>query len=56
MGVCQYCGQKVGWFSDAHAECVQKADQGIAAVKNCVIDALVNGKSYEEIRAQLGKL
>ena len=56
MGVCQYCGQKAGWFSDAHAECVQKADQGIAAVKNCVIDALVNGKSYEEIRAQLDKL
>jgi hypothetical protein len=28
MGICQYCGQKAGWFSDVHKVCVSFAQQG----------------------------
>src|SRR5436309_4627547 len=56
MGVCQYCGQKAGWFSDTHEECVQEAEHGLEAMKSCVTEAVVNGESYEEIRTQLDRL
>jgi hypothetical protein len=56
MGVCQYCAQKAGWFSDAHEEFIQKAEQCVGSLKSCVAEALVNGQSYEDIRAQLDKL
>jgi len=28
MPVCRYCGQKAGWFSDAHVVCMNSAQQG----------------------------
>jgi hypothetical protein len=56
MAICRYCGEKAGWFSEAHGSCIQKAAQGIAALKQCVADAIVQGKQYSEIKAQLDKI
>jgi len=56
MSICRYCGQKAGWFSDAHESCVQKSNQGIGALKTCVANAIVAGKQYGEIRMQLDKI
>ena len=56
MAVCRYCGEKAGWFSEAHGSCRQKAAQGIEALKQCVADAIVQGKQYPEIKAKLDKI
>jgi hypothetical protein len=56
MAICRYCGEKAGWFSEAHGSCIQKAAQGIEALKQCVADAIVQGKQYPEIKTQLDKI
>ncbi len=56
MSICRYCGQKTGWFKDAHDECVQKARLGLEALKTCVADAVVQGKKYDEVKDQIGGL
>src|ERR1019366_10392116 len=56
MSICRYCGQKAGWFKDAHDECVQKARLGVEALKTCVADAVVQGKKYDEIKDRIGGL
>jgi hypothetical protein len=56
MSVCRYCGQKAGWFSDAHESCIQKSNQGIEALKACMANAVARGKPYDEIRVQLNKI
>src|SRR5438552_12100404 len=55
MAICRYCGQKAGWFSGAHAECIQKANNAIEALKTCMADAIIQGKRYSEIKPQLDK-
>jgi hypothetical protein len=56
MTICRYCGQKAGWFSEAHETCIQKANQGIETLKTCVADAMVQGKQFGEIKAQIDKI
>jgi hypothetical protein len=56
MAICQYCGQKAGWFSEAHDSCIKKANQGIEALKTCMADAMIRGKPYSEIKSQLDKI
>jgi hypothetical protein len=56
MAICKYCGEKAGWFSEAHESCIQKATEGIEALKKCVADAIVQGQQYSEIKAQLDKI
>ncbi len=56
MSICRYCGQKIGWFKDAHDECVQKAQLGIEALKTFVSDAVVQGKKYDEVKDRIGGL
>src|SRR6058998_3331650 len=45
MPVCRYCGQKAGWFSDAHVVCMNSAQQGCervaSAVASTVVDKLI---------------
>jgi hypothetical protein len=56
MSICRYCGQKAGWFSEAHESCIQKANQGIEALKVCVASAVLKDKQYGEIKVQLEKI
>lgn len=56
MSICRYCGQKTGWFSEEHETCVQKADDGIEALKMCVADVVTAGKEYGEVSERLDKL
>jgi len=56
MSICRYCGQKAGWFSEAHEGCIQKSNQGIEALKTSVSNAILQGKQYEEVRVQLHKI
>lgn len=56
MSVCRYCGQGAGWFKDAHDACVQKAQRGIEAVKQCVSDGIVERKQYSDISTRLDQL
>jgi hypothetical protein len=56
MGICTYCHQEAGWFTDAHDTCIQKANAGIESVKTCMADAVVRGKQYSEVSAMVEKL
>jgi len=56
MGICRYCHQKAGWFTDAHDACVQKANAGIESVKTCMADAVIAGRQYSEVSATVAKL
>jgi len=44
VGICRYCGQRAGWFSDVHdacaASCKQGCEQVVAAVSSAVKDRL----------------
>ena len=42
MPVCRYCGQKAGWFSDAHVVCMNSAQQGCERVASTVASAVVD--------------
>jgi len=56
MSVCLYCGQKAGWFSNVHSECAQKANQNIATLKKCVVDAIVQAKKYDDVKQEVNDL
>lgn len=56
MGICRYCHQKAGWFTDAHGACAQKADTGIESVRKCMADAVIEGKHYSDVSATTDKL
>src|SRR4051812_49051735 len=40
MGQCRYCGEKAGWFSDVHDECVRSAEDGCAKVYSLITATL----------------
>jgi hypothetical protein len=56
MGICRYCHQKAGWFTEVHDTCVQKANAAIEAVKNCMSVAVIEGKQYSDISESVNKL
>jgi hypothetical protein len=56
MGVCVYCGQKAGWFHEAHDACVQKAQEGLGELKKCISDAVVDAQTYDGIRERVDKI
>jgi hypothetical protein len=56
MGICTYCHQKAGWFSDAHDACVQKAAKGAETIQTCMANAVVQGKQYDDIAALINKV
>lgn len=40
MGVCQYCGQSAGWFSDVHEACVRSGQEGSEKVASLIAATL----------------
>jgi len=52
MAICRYCGQKAGWFSEAHEECITSAQQGservASAVTSTVVDKLIPPKHSDD--------
>jgi hypothetical protein len=56
MGICKYCGQKAGWFNDAHDTCVQKAMNGIKTAKECMTNAVIESTDYSELATLSNKL
>jgi hypothetical protein len=56
MGICKYCHQKAGWFTDAHEACVEKVNAGIESLKKCMADAVIEGKVYSDVSATIDKI
>jgi hypothetical protein len=56
MSICKYCNHNAGWFKDAHASCVQKANEAVKAIKVCMADAVTTGKKYSDVAASIDKL
>lgn len=40
MGVCQYCGQSAGWFSDVHEVCVRSGQEGSEKIASLIAATL----------------
>ena len=55
MGTCKYCGQKAGFFSDAHPACIEKAKQAIQNMSAGLSTAIAEGKQSNEIKEQVDK-
>jgi hypothetical protein len=53
MGICRYCGQRAGWFKEAHDSCVQKANQAIETIRTKVSLAVVEGKPYGDVKTAI---
>ena len=53
MGVCQYCGEKAGWFRSSHPVCVAKADRMGKTVRQFAFDETLLAKSYEELSTEI---
>ena len=53
MAICRYCGKKAGWFSDAHEDCVRKANEAVKTINSSVSFAVIEGKKYEDIKAAI---
>lgn len=40
MGVCRYCGQKAGWFSDVHEACIASSQKGCEEIASLISSAI----------------
>jgi hypothetical protein len=40
MGMCKYCGEKAGWFSDVHDSCVSAAKEGSEKIASLISSVL----------------
>ncbi len=56
MSVCEYCGEKAGWFQGNHPACVARADSTRQIVQKLVFDGSLLGRSYDELSADVQKL
>jgi hypothetical protein len=53
MSICEYCGEKAGWFQTNHPACVTKASSGRKVVEKLVFDGTSAGRSYDELSAEV---
>lgn len=53
MSICEYCGEKAGWFQTNHAACVSKASSSRKVVEKLVFDGTLAGRSYEELSSEV---
>ncbi len=53
MSLCDYCGEKAGWFQSSHPACVAKASSMGQALKALVFHEIVAGKSYPELATEV---
>ena len=53
MSLCEYCGEKAGWFQDSHPACVARADGVGQTVKELVFNGILAGKAYADLAAQV---
>jgi hypothetical protein len=53
MSLCEYCGEKAGWFQSSHPACVAKANSTGQTLKELVSKELLEGKSYAELAAEV---
>jgi hypothetical protein len=56
MGVCDYCGEKAGWFQSSHPACIANADGAGQIVKDFVFTGTLAGKSYSELSAEVQRV
>lgn len=46
MGKCLYCGQDAGFFRNKHNECETKHLQGLASIKQIIIDCFTHKNDF----------
>jgi len=56
MSVCEYCGEKAGWFQTNHPACVTKASSSRKIVEELVFEGTLAGRSYDELSAEVQKV
>ncbi len=55
MSVCEYCGEKAGWFQSSHPECVMKASSTGQVLQKLVYEGTLAGRSYDDLFAKVQK-
>src|ERR1035438_9574471 len=53
MSLCEYCGEKAGWFQSRHPACAAKANSMGQTVKSLVFNGILAGKSYVDLSAEV---
>ena len=53
MSVCEYCGEKAGWFQSSHTACVERAGRVNTTVRELVFRQILEGKNHAEIDASV---
>src|ERR1700686_4818934 len=56
MSLCDYCGEKAGWFQSSHPACVAKVSSAGGVVQKLVFDGTLAGRSYENLFAEFQKV
>jgi hypothetical protein len=53
MSVCDYCGEKAGWFQSRHPACVAKAESNGQTVTALVFREILAGRSFAELHSKV---
>jgi hypothetical protein len=53
MGLCDYCGEKAGWFQSSHPACIARAEGMGNTVKELAFSETLAGRSYAELAPEV---
>lgn len=53
MGICKFCGEKAGLFSNKHKECEKKYESGKREIISIIEDALVSKGDFNQINSKI---
>lgn len=56
MRLCEYCGEKIGWFQSNHPACVTNANRTRNVIEKLVFNRTLAGRSYDELSAEVQKV
>ncbi|PWT99839.1 MAG: hypothetical protein C5B51_26370 [Terriglobia bacterium] len=56
MGVCEYCGEKAGWFQSNHLACVDKAHRTGDSARALVTSEILAGKTLGDLQTAVEQL
>src|ERR1700678_1416920 len=56
MSLCEYCGEKAGWFQSSHPACVAKVESTAKTVKAFVVETLLGGGMLADLTLGVQKI
>ena len=56
MGTCKYCGKSTGLFSNKHAECEDKHNEGLSSLSRCINDYFGSKIAFAVLKSKIEML